>query len=134
MLAKSRILQFLLLLLTAAVLQAQTIPSSLRGGISADQATIAQALEMQNQGWVYTMPEPKSAKAAWGVRDGRTTWWVGYWTNTQTKQTSSAMPTAVDGKWVGDGQGKPGWKRGGTPRAPTVLEWLLSKSGGVKPQ
>lgn len=80
------------------------------------------------------MPEPKSAKAAWGVRDGRTTWWVGYWDNPLTRQTSSATPTKVDGKWVGDGQGTPGWRRGGTPGAPTVLEWLLSKSGGIKPE
>ncbi len=126
-------LSLFFILLTAPFLHAQDVPSSLRGGIPADQATISQALEMQKAGWVYTMPEPKSKKAAWGVRDGRTTWWVGHWDNTLTKQTSAATPTRVDGKWVGDGQGSGGWRRGGSPGAPSKLEWLLSRTGGIKP-
>jgi hypothetical protein len=115
------------------LLFAQNTPSSLRGGITADQATISQALEMQKAGWVYTMPEPKSAKAAWGVTDGRTTWWVGHWDNSITVQTSAETPKKTGSKWVGDNQGSQGWRRGGCPRTPTKLEWLLSKSGGIKP-
>jgi hypothetical protein len=112
----------------------QEIPSELRGGIQADSTTIQKALEMKNQGWTYVMPKPKSAQAAWGNRDGRTTWWVGYWTNEKTNETSSAEPELKNGKYVGNGQGSPVWRRGGTPPPPTKIEWLLSKGGGIKPQ
>jgi hypothetical protein len=110
------------------------IPPQLRQGVECDTATIATAVEMVSQGWVYIMPQPKSAKAAWGNRDGRTTWFVGYWTNSKTKQTSAATPTRnKDGKYVGDDNGHRGWRRGGSPRSPTMIEWLCSKSGGIKP-
>lgn len=112
----------------------QEIPPELRGGIQADNATIQKALEMKRQGWTYIMPEPKSAKAAWGNKDGRTTWWVGYWTNDKTTETSSDEPVLKNGKYVGDGQGVRVWRRGGSPAPPTKIEWLLSKSGGIKPR
>src|SRR5712671_3249502 len=67
--------------------------TELRGGISCNDATTQTALELKRAGWTYNMPEPKSAKAAWGVRDGRTTWWVGYWTNERNNSTSSIQPT-----------------------------------------
>ncbi len=79
------------------------------------------------------MPQPKSAKASWGNTDGRTTWYVGYWINKKTNDNSSATPKLKDGKYIGDGKGSPGWRRGGSPRRPTKLEWLLSKYGGIKP-
>lgn len=110
------------------------IPAELRGGIQADSATIQKALEMKRQGWTYNMPEPKSAKAAWGVRDGRTTWWVGYWMNSKTNETSSVEPTIQGGKYAGDGQGGRSWRRGGSPSAPSKLEWLLSTGGGILPR
>jgi hypothetical protein len=115
-------------------LLSQEIPSELRGGIQADNATIQKALEMKRQGWTYIMPEPKSAQAAWGNRDGRTTWWVGYWTNEKNGETSSAEPVLKNGKYVGDGHGVRVWRRGGSPSLPTKIEWLLSTSGGIKPR
>jgi hypothetical protein len=117
----------------ATALYSQEIPSELRGGIQADSAIIQKALEMRKQGWAYTMPQPKSPQAAWGNHDGRTTWWVGYWTNEKTGETSSSGPVLKNGNYAGDGQGSRRWRRGGTPPAPTKIEWLLSKSGGVKP-
>jgi hypothetical protein len=106
----------------------------LRGGISCDNATTQTALELKKAGWTYIMPEPKSAKAAWGIRDGRTTWWVGYWTNERNNSTSSIQPTKnAQGQLVGDGQGNRSWRRGGSPAAPSQIEWLCSKSGGVPP-
>jgi len=106
----------------------------LRKGISCDDATTQTALELKRAGWTYNMPEPKSAKAAWGVRDGRTTWWVGYWTNERNNSRSSIQPTKnAQGQLVGDGQGNRSWRRGGSPAAPSQIEWLCSKSGGVPP-
>jgi len=109
------------------------IPDSLRGGINVSQKTINIALAMQQDGWEYTMPVPKSRQAAWGNTDGRTTWWVGYWYNSNTNTYSFATPKLKKGEYVGDGVGGPGWRRGGSPRSPTKLEWLLSKSGGIQP-
>lgn len=130
--ATSLLLAFFLVI--SFSLTAQSIPSTLRQGVSADQSTINIAFEMQKQGWEYIMPQPKSAKAAWGVRDGRTTWWVGYWQNETTSQTSSTTPELSKGKYIGDDNGGRSWRRGGSPGAPSVLEWLLSKSGGVEPR
>jgi len=110
------------------------IPPELRGGIQADSATIQKALDMKAQGWIYIMPEPKSAQAAWGNRDGRTTWWIGYWENGITNETSSTEPTLQNGKYTGDGQGGRAWHRGGSPSAPSKLEWLLSTRGGIPPR
>ena len=123
---------FIALLISTAF--PQEIPSELRGGIKADSATIQKALGMIRQGWVYIMPEPKSTQAAWGNRDGRTTWWVGYWINEETDKTSSVEPVLENGKYVGDENGSRFWRRGGSPPPPTKIEWLLSKSGGIKPR
>jgi hypothetical protein len=131
---KKFLLVFSLSLILFPALLPQEIPAELRGGIQADSATIQKALEMKKQGWTYVMPEPKSAQAAWGNRDGRTTWWVGYWTNDKTGETSSAEPVLKDGKYVGDGHGVRVWRRGGSPLPPMKIEWLMSKSGGIKPR
>lgn len=114
---------------------ASPIPSGLRSGIVCDDATIAAARALTDQGWVYTMPRPKSPQAAWGNRDGRTTWYVGYWTNAKTRATSSKQPTKdPDGNYVGDGLGGPSWRRGGSPPPPSKIEWLCSKDGGIPPR
>ncbi len=119
----------------AACLAATTsVPPPLRGGIDCDNATIALALELSQQGWVYIMPQPKSPQAAWGNRDGRTTWWIGYWADEQTNATSVAQPKRdTNGRYVGDGLGRPRWRRGGSPPLPTKFEWLCSRSGGIPP-
>lgn len=114
--------------------QQSVIPSSLRSGIKVDQQTIKTALAMQEQGWEYVMPSPKSPQAAWGNTDGRTTWYVGYWQNSKTGENSNATPQLKSGKYVGDGAGGSGWRRGGSPSAPTKLQWLLSTSGGIEPR
>jgi hypothetical protein len=112
------------------------IPAELRQGTFAcDQQTIQTALGIKRAGWVYIMPEPKSPQAAWGHRDGRTTCWVGYWTNSKSKETSATEPKKdAAGKWTGDGNGSRYWRRGGSPPAPTKIEWLCSMSGGIPPQ
>ncbi len=113
----------------------QTIDqSSLRSGINANQKTIKKALRMQVQGWEYSMPRPKSAQAAWGNSDGRTTWWPGYWHNSKTGEYSRTIPRLEGNVFKGDGQERPGWRRGGSPRRPNKLEWLLSKRGGIRPR
>jgi hypothetical protein len=81
------------------------------------------------------MPEPKSHQAAWGNHDGRTTWWVGYWVNRRTGATSSSQPKMDStGEFVGDGNGFRAWRRGGTPRPPSKIEWLCSSYGGMPPR
>lgn len=121
------------MLLFALILQAQP-GHGLRGGIDAGPEIIAIAQDMKKQGWVYVMPEPKSPQAAWGNGDGRTTWWVGYWQNTKTEETSAATPSLVNGVYRGDGKGQRIWRRGGSPSSPTKLQWLLSTGGGIKPR
>ena len=106
------------------------VKDGLRGGISVSRETYQKALDMRSEGWVYIMPQPKSPQAAWGNGDGRTTWWVGYWVNKKTGETSSKTPRWRGSRYVGDGQGEQAWRRGGTPRWPTQLEWLLSRGGG----
>jgi hypothetical protein len=129
---------FLGMALASTPLSAQEttpIPSSLRGEISCDQATIDLALALQKQGWMYIMPQPKSPQAAWGNTDGRTTWFVGYWSNKTSQDTSVEIPVKnPDGVYVGDGKGFPGWRRGGTPPLPTKLQWLCSTAGGIAPE
>lgn len=90
---------------------------------------------MYLQGWRYTMPRPKSAKAAWGKSDGRTTWWYGNWYNNNTNKYSNKTPKKQSsGYYEGDRQNNKGsWRNGGSPGYPSKLEWLLSSSGGVKP-
>jgi hypothetical protein len=120
----------------ACAADATAIPPELRqGSVSCDKATIETALVLKHAGWMYTMPQPKSPQAAWGNRDGRTTWYIGYWSNDKTHATSSAQPKKDDkGELVGDGKGMPAWRRGGSPAAPTKIEWLCSKTGGIDPR
>jgi hypothetical protein len=102
---------------------------------SPDRTTLQTALDLKHAGWTYVMPMPKSAQAAWGNRDGRTTWYVGYWTNLKTRSTSSLQPIRDDkGQWVGDQKGIQAWRRGGSPPPPTQIEWLCSTSGGIMPR
>lgn len=132
-----KILSLLCLILCGSIgtLAGETkIPSTLRGGIKAGQSIINIALEMQKQGWSYTMPRPKSNQASWGNSGGRTTWWRGYWFNKRTKRYSSTTPKLKDSKYIGDNIVSRGWRRGGSPRTPSKLEWLLSKSGGIAPK
>lgn len=111
------------------------IPSELRSTKnSIDKTTIESALQFKKAGWTFVMPEPKSPQAVWGNRDGRTTWWIGYWLNEKTKETSSTQPNKdSNGKLTGDGKGALAWRRGGTPPPPSKIEWLCSKSGGIPP-
>lgn len=100
-----------------------------------DQATIDKALELKRAGWTYAMPQPRDARARWGNSDDRTTWWVGYWTNERNHTTSASQPQRnASNQWVGDGKGIRTWRRGGSPVAPTKIEWLCSTSGGITPQ
>ena len=115
------------------MLYAADIPETLRGGIEVDSKTIEKALSLKAAGWEYVMPSPKSDKASWGNHDGRTTWWTGYWKNSQSKETSSVAPVLVEEKWIGNNKGGRISRRGGTPRRPSKLEWLLSSGGGIKP-
>ncbi|MBI1373765.1 MAG: hypothetical protein GC159_13660 [Phycisphaera sp.] len=111
------------------------IPKQLRGGISVDRDTIRAALGMQYQGWVYVMPKPKSETAGWGNDDPRGTWYLGYWINEATRQTSNRTPRLNhEGDYVGDNKAEAGaWRRGGSPEPPNKIQWLMSKEGGVKP-
>ncbi len=106
----------------------------LRSGISATDQEILNACEMYEQGWTYTMPRPKSSKAAWGVTDGRTTWYNGWWYNSKTRLYSDSTPIkASSGLYLGDGQNSSNtWRNGGTPRRPDKYMFLLSKSGGPR--
>jgi len=124
----------LMVLVAYSTATAAEIPETLRGGIQVDQDTIDIALAMQSGGWVYHMPQPKSTQARWGNTDGRTTWWVGYWTNSKTKKNSSITPRLIDYKYQGDNKGQAAWRRGGTAARPSRLEWLLSSGGGIPPR
>ena len=96
---------------------------------SANKKDIEQAYLLAVQGWRYSLPQPKSNQAAWGNTDGRTTWFYGYWKNTNTKEYSSTMPQlGKSGVWVGDKQNNKGYyRKGGSPRYPTKTERILSK-------
>ena len=104
----------------------------LRKNIKASDSEIRTACEMLADGWKYTMPNPKSAKAGWGVSDGRTTWWNGYWYNEKTKLYSDTTPVKKNsGLYIGDNQNSSGtWRNGGSPRRPDVYMFLLSEYGG----
>ena len=101
------------------------------GSPTAEETTLAKRIIAA--GWEYIMPRPKSNQARWGNKDGRTTWYNGYWVNEDTGRYSSTAPKASD-LFAGDGQDVRGWRRGGSPRYPDVIEWLCSKSGGVEPR
>ncbi|MCK4515824.1 MAG: DUF3157 family protein [Spirochaetaceae bacterium] len=110
------------------------IPSFLRQGIQADRNQIIQAIRMYEQGWLYTMPRPKSTQAAWGNSDGRTTWYNGWWHNEATGHYSVTTPIEREsGLFLGDNQNSSNtWRNGGSPRSPDVYMWLLSESGGPR--
>ena len=118
-----------------STLTPDTLPDFLRQGIQADVATQTTAVEMYLQGWRYKMPAPKSTQAAWGNSDGRTTWWYGYWHSTSTEQVSDTQPVKKEnGLYEGDNQDhRYSYRRGGSPRYPNKVEWLLSEYGGVPP-
>jgi len=121
-------------LATAATVPA--IPAELRDcdACPISQGAIRTALELKRAGWTYTMPRPKSAQARWGNHDRRTTWWPGYWKNVRTGATSETQPYKDErGEWVGDGRGVGYYRNGGSPSAPTQVEWLCSTSGGIRP-
>jgi hypothetical protein len=107
---------------------------SLRSGRTAGAAEVATATALKKAGWTYVMPKPKSAQAAWGNKDGRTTWFLGYWQQTGSTELSVRMPAKqVDGSFKGDGAATPGaWKNGGSPPAPSNVEWLCSITGGPR--
>jgi hypothetical protein len=101
---------------------------------ASEKAAVRTALDIKHAGWTYVMPEPKSRQAAWGNRDGRTTWFYGYWTNLKNHSTSSLQPAKdAAGQWIGDERGLQAWRNGGSPRAPTPVEWLCSERGGIEP-
>jgi hypothetical protein len=118
-----------------SILEDNKIPNFLRQGINVDNKTLKTAVEMYLLGWRYTMPTPKSPQASWGNRDGRTTWWKGYWHNDKTQDYSRKTPEKqANGYYYGDKQIEEGeCRNGGSPNNPSKLEWLLSSSGGVKP-
>ena len=106
---------------------------SLRSGVNASAADIELASKLKSLGWEYTMPRPKSAQASWGNSDGRTTWWNGYWVNRKTNRYSLTTPSSSN-EYKGDGIENRGWRRGGAPRRPTMIQWLCSTSGGIPPR
>jgi|GEM_PF-1179353 len=116
-------------------LQDNQIPDFLRQGINVDKTALKIAVEMYLQGWRYTMPRPKSNQARWGNKDGRTTWWPGYWYNEKTQEYSRKTPNKQgNGYYDGDEQAdKPFYEYGGSPSYPSRIQWLLSSKHGVKP-
>ena len=109
-----------------------TYRNKLRPNIKASESDILIACELLSQGWKYIMPIPKSSKAAWGVSDGRTTWWNGYWYNSKTKEYSSIKPIKNSkGIYIGDGNNQANtWRNGGSPLKPDTIMYLLSDNGG----
>jgi len=117
---------------TKTKVDSTSLRAQLRTGVNASEIELSTACEMLSQGWKYTMPEPRSAKAGWGVRDGRTTWWNGYWKNTKTGLYSNSTPVqGQSGLFLGDNQNRSGtWRNGGSPARPDIYMFLLSDSGG----
>ena len=105
----------------------------LEGGAKAPAADVALATRLQAAGWVYMMPMPKSKTAQWGNDNAETTWFPGYWANAANGATSVAQPEQANG-FKGDGAKKPGWRKGGSPKAPSFVEWLCSTEGGIAPK
>jgi hypothetical protein len=101
----------------------------IRAKYSASAAELEEAYSLASQGWRYTLPQPKSAQAAWGNYDGRTTWWYGYWKNLKTNKYSQNKPDLSEsGVWTGDGQKFEGfYRKGGSPPNPTPIEFILSE-------
>ena len=113
--------------------------AALQGGVDLrplEKATDAQrvtARELARRGWVYVMPRPKSASAAWGRMDRRATWFNGYWKNETSGRVSSTTPIASDA-FAGDGVEVDEWRYGAPFAAPSVIQWLCSREGGVEPK
>jgi hypothetical protein len=107
-------------------------PPFLRQGTKAARQEIITAIEMYNQGWRYMMPRPKSAQAAWGNSDGRTTWWYGWWYNEKTGLYSDSTPRkSENGLYLGDNQNNAHqWRNGGSRGRPDIYMYLLSENGG----
>jgi len=105
----------------------------LRAGVEASDEERSIAAALVSRGWYYVMPRPKSGAASWDNDDARTTWFNGYWKNERTGAVSSSRPDESD-FFAGDGETPEEWRRGGAPRRPTVIEWLCSREGGVKPE
>ena len=127
-----------LCVLSSTLVYSQGIPSAsfpeLRAGIFVTQTEIDIALEMRAQKWKYVMPIPKSPQAGWHNSDRRTTWYLGYWRRGFFVFSSVPPTKDENGNYVGDGIREKGYyRRGGRPRQPTALEYLMSKRGGVKP-
>ena len=104
----------------------------LRKGVNASAEESYEACLLKSQGWIYVMPSPKSDKAAWGNKDKRTTWWLGYWYNEITNEYSETKPRQNEyGIFYGDKNNIKGkWKNGGSPEYPDKVMFLLSKTGG----
>lgn len=116
----------------ASTQPASTPDAGLRSGIQAPAADITLATKIKAAGWTFMMPRPKSSKARWGNSDSRTTWWPGHWQGPAGRYSSS-QPKEIDG-WTGNGVRNTDWRKGGTPGAPTVVQWLCSTSGGISPR
>ena len=58
-----------------------------------------------------------------------------YWYNNKTQNYSRKTPEKqMNGYYFGDEQNEKGyWSNGGSPNYPSKIDWLLSSSGGVKP-
>ena len=106
------------------------IPQFLRPGITVSKDVLKKAIEMYQQGWRYVMPRPSYSAS------GKTNWWFGYWYNHQSKKFSTTTPLKNrNGIFYGDEEINQGnWKRAEHPGYPTKLQWLLSRTGGVKPR
>ena len=96
-------------------------------GIYFNKDILVVASEMYSQGWRYFISMPKSQNAEWGVTDERTTWWKGYWYNKTTREYSESTPKKqTNNFYIGDNiKNSRRWKNGGSPDAPTKIEWLL---------
>ena len=118
-------------------LESSSSENGLRSDIEViiDDKTKNKALQMKRQGWKYIMPRPKSKDADWTITDGRTTWYNGFWNNENTQKRSLKEPKlSKTGDYIGDEKGVEEWRKGGRPRNPTFIEYLLSESGGIEPK
>ncbi|MEM1422563.1 MAG: hypothetical protein AAGH64_01020 [Planctomycetota bacterium] len=98
----------------------------------ASEADRRSAYEAARRGWAYVMPRPKSPSARWGYTHGSTTWFNGYWFNSSLERYSTAAPGPAN-DYQGDDARPDEWRRGGSPDAPSVVEWLCSEEGGIEP-
>ena len=99
------------------------VPKPLGFEAGAPEAERRLADALKQAGWAYEFPQPKSKTAKWGNFNGATTWWPGYWVNAKSGATSASQPAASD-SFKGDGLPKPAWRKGGSPKEPSWVEWL----------